>query len=74
MQKIRPSTLLSMTLPMFEMLTFQGTQNAKTLTNIVDNLNTLYKALLRIEAEVNGETQKEEPKPHDDNDEQESDV
>lgn len=65
-----PSEVLSMTLPMFEALTIQGTQNAKTLTNIVDNLTELYKALKRIEASANSETKKEEEQPHDADDRQ----
>lgn len=60
-----PSEVLSMTLPMFELLTIQGTKNAKTLTNIVNNLNELYKALLRIEAEAKGKTPEEEENTHD---------
>lgn len=65
---IRPSTALSMTLAMFDVLTVQGPNNAKTLSNIYDNLIELRKALERIEAEANKEDD------HDDHNEQTENV
>ena len=64
-EAIRPSVVLDMTLPMFELLEIKGTSNIKTLNNIIGNLEALHKALLRIEEEVNA---------HDGNDEQRPDV
>ena len=53
-QTIRPSTVLDMTLPMFDRITVYGRENIRTLNNIIMNLDALYEALLRIEKEANG--------------------
>ena len=64
-EAIRPSFVLDMTLPMFDLLEIRGTSNIKTLNNIIGNLEALHKALLRIEEEVN---------VHDGDDKQRNDV
>lgn len=47
---MRPSELLNMTLPMFDVLTVQGPSNAKVVDTIFSNLLALRKALLNLEA------------------------
>lgn len=72
-QTIRPSTVLEMTLPLFDMLVVQGPANAKTVADIYANLLTLKKALVRIEKEYE-ETVKGSEQPHDAYDGQGQDV
>lgn len=51
-ETLRPSTVLSMTLPMFNTIDIKGIENIKAMNRIIDNLETLHKALIRIEKEI----------------------
>lgn len=64
---LKPSEVLGMTLPMFDVLTIQGPNNAKTITNIYANLTVLKKSLDIIEEKYPEIFDNSEEEPVNDN-------
>lgn len=70
--EIKPSKILGMTLPLFDLLTFQGVQSAQTITKIISNLTVLKVSLESAEAKADAEIK--EAGHHDADDGQGKDV